>query len=285
MILGQRAHDGDFDRIVNRDEMLVDANGRVVFQFIKGALRLSWETRTAWVGIETTARPSVSRRDAAGPLSVEKFRRHERFRDVESIEPINAVGTTGHVRMKTGYVLRQPMSNPVRSYLAGYGVDRFSNMARENTLTHNYPERWTACLPMVRGIDAVLRAAMPSVHERMRERCALHPTWTIEGTALSSVTVNVNYESHYHRDAGDFKDGYSALTVVEWEEYKGGLYVLPEHRVAVDVRDGDVLLSQSHVDVHGNTAITGPGRRYSFVCYLKHALGEANNRLEQRASA
>lgn len=53
----------------------------------------------------------------------------------------------------------------------------------------------------------------------------------------------------------------------------------------VEIVDELVLLCQSHVDVHGNTAVTGPGRRYSFVCYLKHALAEAVNRLEQRADA
>lgn len=118
---------------------------------------------------------------------------------------------------------------------------------------------------------------MPEVHSRMAERAASHPSWCIPGTALSTVAVNVNYASHYHRDSGDFRDGYSTLSVVEVGDYSGGLFVLPEHRIAVDVRGGDVLLVQSHVDVHGNTPISGTGKRLSFVTYLKHALAGTIN--------
>lgn len=112
------------------------------------------------------------------------------------------------------------------------------------------------------------------------------PAWCIEGTRLSSVTINVNYESHYHYDAGDFLNGYSTLSVVEVGKYGGGFLVFPRYRIAVDVREGDVLTCQSHVDLHGNypmqidPATPVRAKRVSFVTYLKHKLGEAPNRLD-----
>jgi hypothetical protein len=57
---------------------------------------------------------------------------------------------------------------------------------------------------------------------------------------------------------------------------------MPRYRVAVDVREGDVLFNQSHVDLHGNTPICpeAPGaKRVSFVTYLKEMLRRAENKL------
>lgn len=274
-LLAQPATDAHFDRVVRDDEVMRDASGRVVFQFIKRAVRAPDEARVAWIGVQDIEPPSFSRRAAAGVLDVERFRAVPRFKDIVSI--IANTSTTGRVETARGELLAEVMSNPVQSYLAGYGVDRFTKTARANRLTHRHPRRWAASLPLFRGVDAVLRAAMPAVHERMCARTAHHPRWSIDGTALSTVTINVDYESRFHRDSGDFMDGYSAMTVIEDGAYIGGLFVLPEHRVAIDVREGDVLLCQSHVDVHGNTPIEGRGHRYSFVCYLKHALIKAVN--------
>lgn len=175
------------------------------------------------------------------------------------------------------------MSNPVLSFLAGYGVDRFTKTARPNLLTNRFPDRWARSLPFFRAVDAVLAAEMPGIHALHAVRAATHPRWTIPGTALSTVTINVDYESRYHLDTGDFRDGFSTLTVVEIGSYTGGLFVMPAHRIAFDVRAGDVLICQSHREVHGNTPIVkaSPGaRRISFVTYLKHALGDAVNRLD-----
>lgn len=282
-LLGKAATPDDFDRVVTVDDDFVDESGRLVFAFRKEVIPLAAREagRAAWGDVETLADPSVTRRAAAGAPDVEAFRRFPRFRD--AVEVIPETSTTARVKFNDGRVLRQPMSNPVLSYLAGFGVDRFSKTARPNLLTNRYRDRWTRSLPFFRAVDEVLARELPHTHALHRERCALHPSWTIAGTALSTVTVNVDYESRYHVDTGDFRDGYSVLTVLEAGRYDGGLYVMPLHRVAVDVREGDALLCQSHVDLHGNTAIvkrTEDAKRISFVCYLKHALGDAVNRAD-----
>jgi hypothetical protein len=57
--------------------------------------------------------------------------------------------------------------------------------------------------------------------------------------------------------------------------------VFPLYRVAVDIRDGDLLCNQSHIDLHGNMAVTPltPGaKRVSFVTYLKKMLKHAGSK-------
>ena len=269
----------DYSVIVDSDADLT-VDGRLVFAFRKGVIpRTACDlAREAWGAVDTLADPSVTRRAAAGAPDLEAFRAFDRFRGAAELIPETA--TTCRVRFADGRVLKQPMSNPVLSYLAGYGVDRFTRIARPNLLTNRYPDRWAHSLPFFRAVDDVHRAVLPEVNQRQRDRAATHLAWSIPGTGLSTVTINVNYESRYHLDTGDFKAGYSALTVIERGFYDGGYFVMPGHRVAIDVREGDVLLCQSHVDIHGNAPIvkrSDDAKRISFVCYLKHSLISAKN--------
>lgn len=66
----------------------------------------------------------------------------------------------------------------------------------------------------------------------------------------------------------------------EWRDHIRGLLVFPQHRVAVDIREGDVLFMQAHRDIHGNTPIVGDGKRLSIVTYLKHGLADTVNACE-----
>lgn len=128
---------------------------------------------------------------------------------------------------------------------------------------------------------------MPDVSRHMHDWCIAHsvaPRFTIGRTCLSTVAINVNYESCYHFDQGDLPSGYSTLTAMAvGGAYRGGLLVLPKYRVAVEVLDGDLLCNQSHRDLHGNTAVTAvdPGaKRLSFVTYLKRLLQYATNQTD-----
>ena len=48
-------------------------------------------------------------------------------------------------------------------------------------------------------------------------------------------------------------DGFSTLTVIQIGEYEGGLFVIPEYRIAIDITGGDILFCQSHKLWHGDT--------------------------------
>lgn len=101
-------------------------------------------------------------------------------------------------------------------------------------------------------------------------------------TPFTTVTVNKNFRTAAHRDAGDLHEGFSNLTVVAKgdQQWTGGYLVLPEFRVAINIRPGDLLLINNHAGIHGNTELLPPEgktladmERISLVCYFreKHA--------------
>ena len=66
------------------------------------------------------------------------------------------------------------------------------------------------------------------------------------------------------------------MTVLsEGGNYTGGKLILPEYRVAVNVRPGDLLLINNHFGIHGNDEIiVGDDKsdRYSLVCYFREGM-------------
>lgn len=271
----------DYDRVLRGDSEVrtpdLFGSGRLVARLCARRLdAAAIEAARAWAGIEAVERPSLSRRAAAGELDPDAF--GVLRDDVVGVERVSA--TSGRLVLRDGRVLRQVVSNPVRSYVAGFTVSRYGNRAQPGRLTRRHPDRWVRSLPFFGAVDALMRAEFPDVHTRHTERVRRHPRWIIPGTSLSTVAVNVNYASHPHLDVGDFTDGLSTVSVVELGAYAGGLLVFPQHRVAFDVREGDVLFMRAHVDVHCNTPVVGPGTRLSFVTYLKHGLADTVNARE-----
>lgn len=95
---------------------------------------------------------------------------------------------------------------------------------------------------------------------------------------FTTITVNKTFRTAAHRDAGDFSNGLSNLLVLSNNgNYSGGYLILPEVRVAVNVRPGDLLLVNNHEYIHGNTPIElhdETAERISLVCYLREKMLE-----------
>jgi hypothetical protein len=77
------------------------------------------------------------------------------------------------------------------------------------------------------------------------------------------MTVNYNYQSANHKDAGDLDEGFGNLIVLERDQcvdsnaatrYEGGLLGFPQYGVALDVRQGDFCAVNVH-EWHCNTQI------------------------------
>jgi hypothetical protein len=120
------------------------------------------------------------------------------------------------------------MSNPVSSYMAGHNYDRYRRLAVPTGFSARFPADWTQAVPFFEGVGEAFEAAMPDVSEYMHDWCRTHgiaPHFTIGRTCLSSVAINVNYESCYHFDQGDLPSGYSTLTAMAvGGAYRGGCY-------------------------------------------------------------
>lgn len=277
---GARPSANDFDRVISSSTDAFDAHdGRLVFRFRKGIVPASSLdlARRVFGDIDARMRPSFRRKSAAGKLDVERIRTTRP--DVVAVEPIGPGGFEGHFVLESGKRLRYPMSNPVLSFMAGYNYDRYRGLGVPTGFTARHPQDWRESIPFFESIGDTFDHMMPEVAQHMREWCLSYcvaPRFTIGRTCLSSVAVNVNYESYYHLDNGDLPSGYSTLTALAvGGAYEGGLLVLPRYRVAIDIRDGDLLCNQSHIDLHGNTEVRpliDGAKRVSFVTYLKRML-------------
>ena len=85
------------------------------------------------------------------------------------------------------------------------------------------------------------------------------------------MTINYNWQTALHKDAGDLKEGFGNLIVCTEGDYEGGYTGFPQYGVAVDVKNGDFLAMDVH-EWHANTKLKGKTKdftRLSLVCYLR----------------
>lgn len=149
------------------------------------------------------------------------------------------------------------------------------SLVRVTRFTTEYPEKWTAALPLVRNIDALYKKLAPS-HYRFQRKCAEETAFRIPGTAFTTFTTNVSTQMGCHRDSGNLAESFGNLVVIEKGNYTGGYLGYPQYRVGVDVRTGDFLACDIH-QIHGNTPIrmkSPDAERLSIVCYLRQGVWE-----------
>jgi len=175
---------------------------------------------------------------------------------------------------------------------------------RLTAFSGNEAERYQKLFPLFEAIDHEFAEHEP---ERYGAQQAFirntHPDWRIADTAFTTVTVNNSYPTGVHTDKGDLDEGFSTLAVLRRGDYRGGVFVFPEFRFAVDMQDGDLLLMDAH-QWHGNTALfcnvcgdrIGPGgtdnhdvtcqtERISIVAYYRTRMTECGSAEEEAAKA
>lgn len=176
-------------------------------------------------------------------------------------------------------------ANPVDSGIAGWfgRVPRIP-YGRPTAYTQQNLERFVKSYPFLNSLSVGFQHLLPERYASQIE-CAnrLDPAFRVPGTPFTTITVNKNFRTAAHRDAGDLSTGFSNLCVVadgSKKPFSGGYLVLPEIKAAVDLQPGDLLLVGNHDWIHGNTPITGEEgfQRISLVCYFREdmlQLGEA----------
>lgn len=177
-------------------------------------------------------------------------------------------------------------ANPVDSGIAGW-FDRYPRIpyGRPTAYTFHNFDKFKLCYPFMEALDKAFKILLPKRHAVQTEMAKkLDPSFYIPNTCFTTITVNKNFRTAAHRDAGDLAEGFSNLTVVAKDKnYKGGYLVLPEIRAAINIRPGDLLLVANHEYIHGNTPIESAGdatdlERISLVCYFREAMKELGER-------
>ena len=170
---------------------------------------------------------------------------------------------------------------PALSGTIGYfGRDPNSNWARECSWNKINPFLFRHALPLIKRIDAGFKAALPERYLLQKEFVdKLDPRFVVEGTCFTTITVNKNYRTSAHRDAGDLSQGFSNISVFSnGRKFTGGHLVLPEFNVELCLKPGDLLFVANHEYIHENTSINNEdpeSERLSLVCYAREDLAFA----------
>lgn len=206
------------------------------------------------------------------------------------IETVSGKYTVDQIKKRVEWVQDNLISdttyaNPVDSGIAGW-FGRYPRIpyGRATAYTNHNRQQFELCYPFMRQLALGFEQLLPQRFSNQMA-CAqrLDPNFYVPGTPFTTITVNRNFRTAAHRDAGDLANGFSNLTVVAKDKnYEGAYLVLPEARAAVNIRPGDLLLVGNHDWIHGNTPIVAPNvgqlERISLVCYFREDMLELGSK-------
>jgi hypothetical protein len=150
-------------------------------------------------------------------------------------------------------------------------------------------DKFKLCYPYMRKLNSLFAELVPERYGRQKKVAkSIDKRFIVaEDTAFSTITVNKNYRTTAHRDGANYTPGFSNLSTVTKGDigWEGGLFVLPEYRIAVNLRPGDALLVDNAGIIHGNTEMIPPAgldiedmERISMVSYMRDGMQELKSK-------
>ena len=253
--------------------------------------------KLAWKNFYNSASASRNRGAAAGPIDVKSKYWTRRKLNKKSIKGWSAQ------YMENGKLSKMRVNNNVFSSVLGY-FEKTPFMGlpcRLTSYTQKYFNEYKAGIPYIEAIDGLFKKLVPDRYKIQYKRAKGNPAFQIGDTSFSSVTINRNFRTGLHMDAGDLRDGFGNLTVIERGKYKGGFTLFPRYKIGVNLRTGDFLAMDVHEwhcntemkeeaehkkfnssipEIYINNKETGTQgieklySRISFVCYLREKLAD-----------
>lgn len=294
-IKGQYLDDEFILHTIQRDTDVYEEDTNIlVCSFRKNRLK---NNSLAWDNYKDLSVPARGRGAAAGPVDASSVYWSKR----------TLYKTQGY---KTGYLKadgtpsKMSVNNTVCSSPLGYYEAQkalgFDKPCRLTFNTKNHMEQYEKGIPYIQEIDKWYKKLHTSHYKIQKERADKQPKYRIADTAFSTITINRNFRTGLHQDAGDF-GGYAMLSVLEYGSYSGGIFMIPAFGIGIDLRQGDVLCARvaeyhCNTDIYTNTSqdeynaslpqvfkkdtkvgVLGLDKDYSrisFVSYLREKINE-----------
>ena len=149
--------------------------------------------------------------------------------------------------------------------------------ARLTATTQRNWEGFTGEAPFFREVDALFQEHMPENHKFLYERFkeVKDPRFNLFDTAFTTVTINNNFRTAYHRDKLNCKGGIAVLSAITQGTYDGFGLIFPQMRLAFDIREGDFLCGDNQGYIHGQMPMENASpdaESIWFVFYSKERL-------------
>lgn len=206
-------------------------------------------TDVGWECYKDLAKVSRGRGASAGPID-----KQSQYWKKRELTDTNKWSTSYMVNGKKSKmkVNNQVASNPVGYYEA---LNNFAKLpCRLTHFTRTNFEKYNKGLPFIRKINDLFKELIPDSYQKQLKRSNMKPTFKIKDTAFSTITINRNFRTALHVDAGDFKEGFGNLTVIERGKYHGGYTVFPQFGIGINIRTSDFLAMDVH-QYHANTEL------------------------------
>lgn len=160
---------------------------------------------------------------------------------------------------------------------------RFPN-CRLTAFNRHHMDKFKEAYPIIKLVDLWYSKLMPEHYKKQRSVAdKTSQDFVIPDTAFTTVTVNKNWQTAVHKDAGDFKEGFGNLVALRDGTFDGGYFVLVRWGIGFDLRNGDLLMVDVH-QWHGNTPIIKVDKhatRLSLVMYYRENMIHCGNMKEE----
>ena len=263
------------DILLEEDTKVVDDNGRPIAVFIKNVIPHNL-AENAYYALRKAVALSNNRGQASGPLPPEL-----KIGDkIDGLTVGKILGNRYIPLKKDGTLSNSPKAKAVYSSIIGY-ADRYARIpyCRTTEFTYKHFQEYKKAVPYIQFISKMFKEHLPERWQNQKDEWdKTNDDFKIQNTVFSTVTVNKNFRTACHYDAGDLPEGFGNLAVLETGKYQGGYTVLPKYGIAVNVRNCDLALFDVH-ELHGNTAMTSdrPYERISIVCYFRKKMVECGS--------
>jgi hypothetical protein len=270
----------DYDQIIDYDCdcYRLDESGKrhLLLKFRKNVIPLKL-TNLGLDNLKKAAMKSHDNRGAsAGVINKKKLPSYANESQQFEDKNVSKFRIHGYKSKGTGKFVKSSFGNIAMSNIIGYfdkpdrniGADK--KPCRTTVFTAREVDKWNNVVPLLKSIDKQFKHLLPKVHKIQYNQAQKTP-YVINDTAFSTITINYNWQTALHKDAGDLKEGFGNLVIIEEGEYDGGCTGFPQYGVAVDVRTGDFLAMDVH-EWHANTKIIPKSKEYtrlSLVSYLR----------------
>ena len=244
----------------------------------------------ARLGLRGAARPSKNRGTAGGKVDPLKIKR-----EGGTIVPVGD-GTRARYITKDGILSDTVEANVTMGGIAGFFPATSRNpYVRATAYTRDNWELFKESWPFLQEMAKIFERENPIRFKNqsgfVQKNNLDKNGWVIPGTPYSTVTVNRNFQTACHQDAGDLKSGFENFSVLQGGKhpYKGCYTVFPKFRVAFDCRQGDFVGMDVAHHYHGNTpllpVVEGDEdfERISLVLYVREDLAGAGTQAEEEA--
>jgi len=278
---GEYLNESHIKHLVNKDTIVYNENGEPILVLVKNCVP-SNIAKDAYYSLRKAATLTTNRGIASGGLPKD-LKVGDKWRGF-------TVGKISNGRVyrlkKDGTISNSPEAKPVESGIIGY-ADRYPRIpyCRTTAFTQKNFDEYKKSVPYIQLISKLFQKYLPErYNNQLAKYNETNEDFKIKNTVFTTVTVNRNFRTAAHYDAGDLPEGFGNLGVLSTGKYKGGYTVIPRYGVAVDVQNCDLALFDVH-ELHGNTELISsePFERISVVAYFRKKMvncGSAKEELE-----